>query len=80
MLKHMEKLIPTMYDPNFVMNIHAESYLDMFPKERLVYLTPHCREVLREYDHDDIYIIGAIVDKVTDFLRSIPILILYLPR
>lgn len=33
-------------------------------KDRLVYLTPHCREELREYDHDAIYIIGGIVDKV----------------
>lgn len=33
-------------------------------KDRIVYLTPHCREEMTQYDHDAIYIIGGIVDKV----------------
>lgn len=53
-----------MYEPWFPLNVHTNSYLDLFPKEQLVYLTPHCREELRTYDHDAIYIIGGIVDKV----------------
>ncbi|KAK3102788.1 hypothetical protein FSP39_013913 [Pinctada imbricata] len=38
-----------------------KSYLDLFPKENLVYLTPDSENDLR-YDHRDIYIVGAIVD------------------
>jgi ribonuclease P protein 1 len=57
------KCIPTLYDSDFPINITEKSYLDLFPKENIVYLTPHCREELREFDHDAIYIIGAMVDK-----------------
>jgi ribonuclease P protein 1 len=57
------KCIPTLYDSDFPINITEKSYLDIFPKEDIVYLTPHCREELREFDHDAVYIIGAMVDK-----------------
>lgn len=53
-----------MYEPWFPLNLHEKSYLDVFPKEQLVYLTPHCRDVMKEFDHNAVYIIGAIVDKV----------------
>lgn len=61
----LKKQVPTLDDPDFPMSVHEKSYLDLFPKEKLVYLTPHCREEMQEYDHDAIYIIGAIVDKVS---------------
>lgn len=41
----------------------SKSYLELYPKEKLVYLTPHSQEVLQTYNHDDVYIIGAFVDK-----------------
>lgn len=47
---------------------HEESYLNLpqlFPKQRLVYLSPHSRESLRNYSHDDIYILGAYNDRST---------------
>lgn len=62
-IKQLVKCIPTLYDSDFPINITEKSYLDLFPKENIVYLTPHCREELREFDHDAIYIIGAMVDK-----------------
>ncbi|PNF33620.1 Mitochondrial ribonuclease P protein 1-like protein [Cryptotermes secundus] len=62
-IKQLVKCIPTIYDLDFPINITEKSYLDLFPKENIVYLTPHCREDLREFDHDAIYIIGAMVDK-----------------
>lgn len=65
-MKYLKKHIPTMLDSSFPMNVHPESYLDIFPKERLVYLTPHCRTELTEYSHDDVYIIGAMVDKMNN--------------
>lgn len=54
----LKKCIPTIEDPTFPINIYEEHYLDIFPKQKFVYLTPHCRTELREYNHDDIYIIG----------------------
>lgn len=62
-IKQLNKHIPTLYEPDFPINITEKNYLDLFPKEKLVYLTPHCRDELKEYDHDAIYIIGAMVDK-----------------
>ena len=61
--KQLLKYIPILCEPDFPLNLTEKSYLDIFPKENLVYLTPHCREVLREFDHEAVYIIGAIVDK-----------------
>lgn len=56
--RRFQKLVPTLYEPVFPINITDKSYLELFPKEKLVYLTPHCREQLRRFDSDDIYIIG----------------------
>lgn len=55
--------IPTLFNLDFPMNVHAESYLDVFDKKDLVYLTPHCRNELIEYNPNDVYIVGAMVDK-----------------
>lgn len=63
-MKAFHKHIPTVFDLEFPLNIHEKSYLDIFPKEQLVYLTPHCKEQMSTYDHNAIYIIGGIVDKV----------------
>lgn len=61
-MTYLHKHIPTMLEPHFPMNVHSGSYLDLFPKEQLVYLTPHCRNDLEEYNPDHVYIIGAMVD------------------
>lgn len=78
--KPLHKHIATMYDPSFPLNIHRKSYIDVFPKNKLIYLTPDCREEMLEYDHDAVYIIGAMVDRVSFFadfkLESINFLIL----
>ncbi len=63
-MKQMVLHIPTMRDEAFPMNLYDGSYLDLFRKEQLVYLTPHCHDVLEEYDPNMIYIIGAMVDKM----------------
>lgn len=62
-IQKLNRFIPTMVDKDFPMNIHTESITEKFDKDRLVYLTPHCFNDL-EYSNDDIYIVGAIVDKV----------------
>ncbi|CAH1156031.1 unnamed protein product [Phaedon cochleariae] len=66
LIKQLHKFIPTMNEPWFPLNLHENSYLNIFPKDQLVYLTPHCREELKEFDHDTVYIIGGIVDKVNN--------------
>jgi tRNA (guanine9-N1)-methyltransferase len=47
---------------NWAMNIASETYLELFPKEKLVYLTADSDETLEAFSRDDIYIIGGLVD------------------
>lgn len=65
-MQYLQRHIPTMMEPDFPMNIHEGSFLDLFPKEQLVYLTPHCKTDLTEFNPDHIYIIGAMVDKINN--------------
>lgn len=64
LMQQFFKFVPTVNEPWFPLNIHEDSYLKIFPKEKLVYLTPHCREEMTTYDPDLVYIIGGMVDKV----------------
>lgn len=59
----LRKHLAQMDEPAFPINVTERSYLDLFPKERLVYLTPHCKNDLNEFSPDDVYIVGAMVDK-----------------
>ena len=43
-----------------------KSYLDLYPRDKLVYLTPNSKQVLQSFDPNDIYIVGGIVDKATE--------------
>ena len=65
-MQYLHKHIPTMMEPHFPLNVHECSYMDLFPKEQLVYLTPHCNNDLEEFNHDHIYIIGCMVDKINN--------------
>ncbi|VVC35678.1 tRNA methyltransferase TRMD/TRM10-type domain,tRNA methyltransferase TRM10-type domain [Cinara cedri] len=62
--KSLSKTIPTIDEPTFPINYTHKSYLELYPREKLVYLTPHCNTELKQYNHDDVYIIGAMVDKM----------------
>lgn len=75
---YFKRQVPTVEEPDFPLNLHEENYLDLFPKDQLVYLTPHCRDTMEKYDHDAIYIIGAIVDKVIITLTTFNFFILFL--
>ncbi|XP_014487329.1 PREDICTED: mitochondrial ribonuclease P protein 1 homolog [Dinoponera quadriceps] len=61
--KYLCRNVPNLMDVDFPAVVTSQSYLDFFPKDQLVYLTPHCRTNLVEYDSDMVYIIGAMVDK-----------------
>lgn len=62
-MKSLENYLPNLKSRTFAAEIHEEDVIDVFPKERLVYLTPHCDNELEEFSGNDIYIIGGIVDK-----------------
>jgi len=56
--------MPNFLNNDFPATVTSQSYLDLFPKDQLVYLTPHCKTEMKEYDANMVYIIGAMVDKV----------------
>ncbi|XP_046813314.1 mitochondrial ribonuclease P protein 1 homolog [Vespa crabro] len=64
-LTKFHSLIPNVYETNFPLNITSKSYLDIFDKNDLVYLTPHCNKEMTVYNPDKVYIIGALVDKMS---------------
>ena len=46
-----------------LMIIESEkSYLESFPKDKLVYLSPNSRNVMKKFDEDKVYIIGVFSD------------------
>ncbi|GBN95116.1 Mitochondrial ribonuclease P protein 1 [Araneus ventricosus] len=57
------KYMPNLYAPDNFITVTDLSYLDIYPKEKLVYITPYAKEPLKVYDHNAIYIIGGLVDK-----------------
>ncbi|KAI8038789.1 hypothetical protein M5D96_008697 [Drosophila gunungcola] len=65
-MKTLQRFIPTMLNPEFPMNVHPQCFTELFPKQNLVYLTPHCREDLVTYNPDDVYVIGAMVDTMNN--------------
>ncbi|KAI4494114.1 hypothetical protein M0802_009268 [Mischocyttarus mexicanus] len=62
-MESLHNLVPSVYEDTYPLNITSQSYLDMFDRKQLVYLTPHSRTIMTHYDPDKIYIIGAMVDK-----------------
>ncbi|KAK3587113.1 hypothetical protein CHS0354_023567 [Potamilus streckersoni] len=61
-MNRFKKVAKHMNFDSFYCEMTEKSYLDLYPRDRLVYLTPDSRKVLRYFDPDDIYIIGGLVD------------------
>ena len=59
----MKRGIPNLEEPSCLIHVSEKSYLDLFPKERLVYLSYNAEDTLMKFNPDDIYIIGGLVDK-----------------
>ncbi|NXT54786.1 TM10B methyltransferase, partial [Pluvianellus socialis] len=47
----------------FQMDTTQESYLDLFPLDAIVYLTPDSENVLEEIDPSKVYVLGGLVDE-----------------
>ncbi|NXU57851.1 TM10C methyltransferase, partial [Turnix velox] len=46
-----------------LVTVTDQCYTDIFPKNKIVYLTADSPKVMKTFDHDKIYIIGSMVDK-----------------
>ncbi len=49
-------------DENLIMDTN-QSYLDVFPREKLIYLSNDSPNVMRHFDPNKVYIVGALVDR-----------------
>lgn len=67
-IKNLSGQIPSLLKKSSPTRIHSECFTELFPKERLVMLSPDSDEVFK-YNADDIYVVGGIVD----FGRSDPL-------
>ncbi|PKU38258.1 hypothetical protein llap_11439 [Limosa lapponica baueri] len=48
---------------NYLMDTTQESYLDLFPLDAIVYLTPDSENVLEDIDPSKVYVLGGLVDE-----------------
>ncbi|XP_030367509.1 tRNA methyltransferase 10 homolog B isoform X1 [Strigops habroptila] len=48
---------------NYLIDTTQESYLDLFPLDAIVYLTPDSENVLEDIDPNKVYILGGLVDE-----------------
>lgn len=64
-MKSLQKYFNTTPFSNMERSEHftPKSYLDIFDRDRLVYLSPNAPRPMKKYSHDDIYIIGGFLDK-----------------
>ncbi|NWH79120.1 TM10C methyltransferase, partial [Piaya cayana] len=46
-----------------LITVTDQCYTDVFPKDKLIYLTADSPKVMKTFDHNKIYIVGSMVDK-----------------
>lgn len=61
--KTMEKHMPLLRYKKNPFLITENTFTSIYPMEKLLYLSPDSENILSNYDSDDIYIVGGIVDK-----------------
>ncbi|CAG2108123.1 unnamed protein product, partial [Medioppia subpectinata] len=63
LMKDITLYIPNALSDSYITFHYNKSYTDVFPREQLVYLSPHSDTTLDVVSDDDIYIIGGLIDK-----------------
>uniref|UniRef100_A0A3B1JE32 tRNA methyltransferase 10 homolog B n=1 Tax=Astyanax mexicanus TaxID=7994 RepID=A0A3B1JE32_ASTMX len=48
---------------NYMIDVTEESWIDLFPSQDIVYLSPDASEALERVDEDKVYILGGLVDE-----------------
>jgi len=47
---------------NYIWNRSSKSVTELFPPDKIIYLSPDSKNVLQNIDHDKVYVIGGLVD------------------
>lgn len=61
--RDLHREIPTLTTKSLPVQIHEQEAFELFPKEKLIYLTPDSQNVMKEYNPEDHYIISSLVDR-----------------
>lgn len=59
----VKQLHAVIRDPAYFFNLHSETYQEMLPGSRFIYLSPDAPTVMEKFDLNAVYIIGALVSK-----------------
>lgn len=54
----------------FLWNVTSKCFTQLFPHDKLVYLSPDSPHIMKDFSHDDIFVLGACVDQKTPTLVS----------
>lgn len=57
-------------EPSLFFNLHQQTYKEILPGQRFVYLSPDARRLMTEFDPNAVYIIGALVSKTHKSMYS----------
>ena len=58
----LTKAIKNIMEDDSTVLVTKKSYLELFPKERLLYLSPDSKNDLMKHDPNNIYVIGGLID------------------
>lgn len=61
-MQHLQRIYPNLLELSSPLTVRQESYLDLYPKERILYITPYSPNVMNVYDPNDTLVVPAIVD------------------
>lgn len=53
---------------NWIATETSKSYLDLYPRNRIVYLSHNSKNALREFNHNDVYVIGMLPTSIRQAL------------
>lgn len=59
----LKRQMPGLLEKPLPIQIHQQDIVELFPKDKLVVLTPDSPNIMREYNPDMHYVISAIVDR-----------------
>ena len=62
-MKRMDQYLPNWNKTSSFLSFHQQSYLDLFPRKDLVYITPFAKHIL-DYNPDDIYVIPGLSNHI----------------
>lgn len=61
-MQNFQAIYPNLMELSSPLTVQRESYMDLYPKERLLYITPYSPHVMHDYDPHDILIVPAMID------------------